>query len=129
VKVLLALGALLAGAAPPPPGPPEIVSGERLFRRCVACHGLAPAENSPAGPTLHAIVCRPVAGETGFEYSPALRALAAQHPDWTPELLDAFLADPEGFAPGTYMGFFGMNDPDERRALIEWLATVPEQAE
>ncbi len=35
--------------------------------------------------------------------------------------LDRFLADPEGALPGTRMGFVGLRDAAERRAVIEYL--------
>ncbi|HEV2817425.1 MAG TPA: hypothetical protein VGW40_09435 [Allosphingosinicella sp.] len=92
------------------------------YAPCAACHALEPGRNSPAGPTLHAIVGRPVAGLEGFNYSPALRRFARRHPRWTRTLLDRFLADPEALVPGTEMGFIGMSDPARRRALIDWLA-------
>lgn len=109
--------ALFAQAAAP--SPPE---GERLFRRCVACHALEPGRHTPAGPTLHDIVGRQVAAGTGFRYSTALRAYARAQPRWTEAALDRFLADPLAAIPGTDMGFLGMADPRERRALIRWLA-------
>ena len=93
-----------------------------VFAPCAACHAMEPGRNSPAGPTLHGIVGRPVAAERGFNYSPALRRFAAGNPRWTRELLDRFLADPEGLVPGTEMGFVGMSDAARRRALIDWLA-------
>ena len=116
-------GAVLvfAGAACAVASAPEAAEGERLFRQCYACHALEPGRNTPAGPTLHAIVGRPIAAEPGFNYSPALRGLAAGHELWTPELLDRFLADPAALAPGTEMGFPGLADPVDRRALIGWL--------
>ena len=94
------------------------------FGECVACHALEPGRNTPAGPTLHAIVGRRVASLGGFDYSPALRRFAARNPRWTPALLDRFLADPETVVPGTEMGYIGLRDPARRRALIAWL-TVP----
>ena len=109
-------------AAAPEASPAELAAGERLFQRCLACHATEPGRNTPAGPTLHAVVNRPVAGERGYNYSPALRRLAAQHERWTPDLLDRFLADPAALAPGNEMGFMGLDDPEERRALIAWLA-------
>lgn len=123
-----AIGALalpFAACATPPapaPGAQELALGERFYRQCYACHALEPGRNTPAGPTLHAVVGRPVAAEPGFDFSPALRRLAARHPRWTPELLDRFLADPAGFVPGTEMGYPGLDDPAERQALIAWLA-------
>ena len=110
----------IAGAAlaAPSPSPPD---GERLYRRCYACHALEPGRNSPAGPTLDNIVGRPIAAERGFDYSPALRRLAERYRRWTPELLDRFIADPEAIAPGAEMGFIGLSDAGDRRLLVDWL--------
>ena len=98
--------------------------GAEAFAECVACHALEPGRNTPAGPTLHAIVGRRIAAEPGFNYSPALRRFARSNGRWTPALLDRFLADPEGFVPGTEMGSIGMRDAARRRALIAWLRTA-----
>ena len=95
--------------------------GARLFRHCTACHALEPGANSAAGPTLHGVVGRPVAAETDYNYSPALRRFAKLNPRWTTELLDRFLADPEAVVPGTEMGFPGLADPRARRTLTKWL--------
>ena len=120
MKTTAAAVLLLAGGACAPASEPGL--GERLYAQCYACHALEPGANTPAGPTLHAIVGRPIAAEAGFNYSPALRRLAAEQARWTPELLDRFLADPASVAPGTEMGFPGMEDAGQRRALIEWLS-------
>jgi cytochrome c len=127
--VVAALAAAAACAAPPSPDSnasqtsvAEQAEGERLFRQCYACHAIEAGRNTPAGPTLHALVGRPIAAEPGFNYSPALRRLAQQHGRWTPELLDRFLADPAAVAPGTEMGYPGLDDPTQRRALIAWLS-------
>ena len=96
--------------------------GERLYQHCFACHAIEPGRNTPAGPTLHAVMGKAIASEPGFNYSPALHRLAGQHGHWTPELLDRFIANPEAVAPGTEMGFPGLEDPADRQALIDWLA-------
>lgn len=114
---VVALLAIAAHSRTPVPRP----SGELLYGQCVACHALESGVNTPAGPTLHRVVGRRIAGVSEFNYSPALRRLAARHRRWTPRLLDRFLADPAHFAPGTEMGYVGMRDPGERRALIAWL--------
>ena len=100
----------------------ELALGERVYRRgCFACHALEPGRNSPAGPTLHGIVGKPIAVEPDFNYSPALRRFAEHNGRWFPSLLAQFLADPEAAAPGTEMGFPGLADETERRAVIRWL--------
>ena len=115
--MIVALLALLAQAAAPAPS-----EGERLFRRCTACHALEPGRHSPAGPSLHNIVGGPVAGQAGFRYSGALQAYARRHPRWMEAELDRFIADPLAAIPGTHMSFPGIENPRERRALIRWLA-------
>ena len=123
----IALAGAAACAAPTPSAPPpstsaaELALGERVYRRCYACHALEPGRNTPAGPTLYGIVGKPIAAESSFNYSPALRRFAEHNGRWFPLLLDQFLADPEAAAPGTEMGFPGLDDPAERQALIAWL--------
>ena len=43
---------------------------------------------------------------------------------WTPETLDKYLADPQGMVPGTKMIFPGVKDEADRKALIDYLATL-----
>ena len=95
--------------------------GARLYRECESCHALQPGANTPAGPTLHAVFGRRIAAARGFNYSPALRRYGSSAGIWTRERLDRFLTDPETAVPGTEMGYTGMRDPAERRALIDWL--------
>jgi len=51
-----------------------------------------------------------------------MRAYRTVRPRWTREALDAFIADPQGVVPDNEMGFFGIANDQERRALIEYLA-------
>jgi cytochrome c2 len=119
----LAVPALIAaGAACGAPPPPDLARGEIVYRQCFACHALEPGENTPAGPTLAGIVGRRIAAESDFNYSPALRRLAVDQPQWSPELLDRFIRDPNSIAPGTEMGFAGLESERDRAALIGWLA-------
>lgn len=94
--------------------------GAVLFARCVGCHSTEQGAASRLGPNLHGIYGRPVAADPGFVYSPALTSLTGR---WTAERLDAFLADPRAFAPGTTMEAEPMRDPEARAALIEYLKT------
>ena len=51
-----------------------------------------------------------------------MRAYAVRQRRWDRATLDAFIADPQAVVPGNEMGFFGIADAEERRALIEFLA-------
>lgn len=117
---------LLAGCAAHSPAEPEgdaamLTMGERAFQRCYACHSLDAAETGMDGPHLGALVDRRVAGIQGYGYSPAMRRYGESGAVWTRERLDAFLADPQAEVPDNNMGFFGIADAEERRALIAWL--------
>ena len=67
------------------------------------------------------IVRRRVAGQTGFVYSPAMRAFAERHDVWSEDLLDRYIADPESLVPNTTMNFGGLDDPQERSDLMAFL--------
>jgi cytochrome c2 len=99
-----------------------LAQGGRAYQRCYACHALSARETGADGPHLAAIVGRPVAALEGYPYSEALRAYGADGKVWTRERLDAFIADPHEEVPDNAMGFFGLDDPDERAALVEYLA-------
>ena len=118
--MIASLFALLIPGVQLPTAPPP--DAARLFRRCIACHALESGRSSPAGPTLHNIVDRRIAAEPGFRYSPAMQTYAGANSVWTPDLLDRFLADPMSVVPGTDMSFQGLDDPEQRRNLIRWLA-------
>ena len=48
---------------------------------------------------------------------------AAEAPNWTPEALQEFLANPKADVPGTKMAFAGLKDPQDRADLIAYLET------
>lgn len=99
-------------------GDAELARGELLSFACRPCHGLTPSEESAVGPPLHGLFGRPAASVAGFEYSEALRNSGIV---WSPEALDAWLAQPDTFLPGNAMEFAGFSSADDRRALIAYL--------
>jgi cytochrome c2 len=117
---LLAAAACVQRAAPGDAA--TLAAGERAYQKCYSCHSLDGPDPTTQGPSLKGIVGRAVAAEPGFAYSAAMRGYAARQPRWTAEALDAFIADPQGVVPDNEMGYFGIGDAGERRALIEYLA-------
>lgn len=94
--------------------------GARVFNKCKACHKLEDGANG-TGPHLYAVVDRPVDAVDGYSYSGALEAVADV---WSAENLDAFLANPKGYAPGTKMSFSGLKKAEDRANLIAYLETI-----
>ncbi len=100
-----------------------LIAGERAFQKCYSCHSLADSDATTQGPSLRKLIGRAVASDTRYDYSPAMRAYASKQPVWTKRALNDFIADPQALVPENEMGFFGIVDPAERRALIEYLST------
>ncbi|PID35555.1 MAG: cytochrome c family protein [Rhodobacterales bacterium] len=94
--------------------------GEKVFKKCKACHALEPGKNG-TGPSLYGVVNRASATVEGFGYSDAMAALGVE---WTPEELDLWLADPKGYLPGNKMTFKGLGKIEDRANLIAYLATI-----
>jgi cytochrome c len=73
------------------------------------------------GPNLRGIIGSPIARSRGFAFS---GALTSQSGAWTEEKLDAFLRDPQAFAPGTRMDMAGLTRASDRAAVIAYLRSV-----
>ena len=95
----------------------DIGKGEKVWGKCRSCHKLEDGVNG-TGPHLYNIVGRQIAAVGGFGYSGALADMGG---DWTTEELDAFLANPKEYAPGTKMSFAGLKKPEDRANLIAYL--------
>ncbi|WP_306372418.1 c-type cytochrome [Roseovarius albus] len=92
--------------------------GKKVFGKCKACHKLEDGANS-TGPYLYGVVGRAVGAASGFSsYSGALNQVGDS---WTPEALDAFIANPKKDAPGTTMAFAGLKKEEDRANLIAYL--------
>lgn len=94
-------------------------AGERVWGKCRACHNLD--GSNAVGPHLNGVVGRQVAAVDGYSYS---GALAEQAEVWDAETLNAFLEDPQGWAPGTAMSYNGLAKVEDRANLIAYLDTT-----
>jgi cytochrome c len=111
VVLAAAVWATAAAAAEDP------VKGKMEFEQCATCHSLEAGANG-VGPTLHGLFGRKSASED-FRYSPAMQRANVT---WTPELLDSYLADPQGGVfRGNRMPFAGIPDAQARADLIAYL--------
>ena len=95
--------------------------GERVFQRCFACHSVVAGEDKLPGPNLRGVIGRRAGTLPGFRFSPALVEAGGRGVVWTRETLDAYLADPELFIPGTEMGLPALREADDRRDVIDFL--------
>ena len=91
--------------------------GERVYRRCAACHSLDEGQNR-VGPSLHGLWGRTAGTLEGFRYSDAMVAYGVV---WSPETLDVYIESPQEHVRGTTMAFAGLNNPEHRAHLIAYL--------
>lgn len=97
--------------------------GERVFKKCKACHAVGEGAKNKVGPALNGIVGGPVGAAEGYKYSDVLMGLAGEGKVWTAAELDAFLEKPRNYAKGTKMSFAGLRKEEERANVIAYLAT------
>ena len=93
-------------------------AGRPVFRKCQACHSIAPGKNL-LGPSLAGVIGRKAGAEAGFNYSPAMKSADIV---WNPETLDQYLADPAKVVPGNKMPFPGLKTDHDRADVIAFLA-------
>lgn len=96
-------------------------AGRVLFRECAVCHPAKPGEPARIGPNLYGVVGRPAGSAPDFAYSQAFDRLDIV---WDATALDAYLADPQGFARGNRMAYPGEPDPEKRAAIIAYLQSL-----
>ena len=106
------IGQLLASA--------DVKKGESSAKKCQACHTFGKGEPNRVGPNLYGVVGRPKGTEGGFDYSAPMKAKGG---NWSVDDLNAFLANPRQFVPGTKMSFAGLPRGNERADVIAYLNT------
>jgi cytochrome c len=96
----------------------DVAKGQASFAKCAACHTITQGGANGVGPNVWDTVGKPHGHIAGFAYSEALKSVPG---NWTFEALDAWLAAPRKYAPGTKMTFAGLSDPQERANVIAYM--------
>jgi cytochrome c len=94
--------------------------GEKVFKRCMACHVIADTTNK-VGPHLVGIVGRKVASVEGYAYSTGMREYAAAQANWDEAALSTYLKNPKSVVSATKMAFAGIKKEEELADLIAYL--------
>ena len=121
-KSLYVSAMLLSLAAVPALAEGDAANGEKVFKKCMACH-TADAETNKTGPYLKGVVGRKAAAVEGYKYSADLIALGEAGTVWDDANLDKYLESPKSMAPKGKMSFPGLKKPEERADLIAFLKT------
>lgn len=105
----------------------NVQAGQQLAQRqCASCHSFNEGGRSGVGPNLFGIIGAKHAHAAGFNYSAAIRAMADK--PWTYEEMNAWIANPRGYAPGNKMTYAGMASVQNRADLIAYLRSISPNA-
>jgi cytochrome c len=96
----------------------DVASGEKIFKKCAACHSINKGGKNKIGPALYNVVGRTVGGVDGYKYS---KALASYGKEWTFEELNGFLKKPASYLKGTKMSYAGLRKEKDRASIIKYL--------
>ncbi len=96
----------------------DAVSGEKIFKKCAACHSIVKDGGNKIGPALYNVVGRAVGGVDDYKYS---KALASYGKEWTFEELNGFLKKPASYLKGTKMSYAGLRKEKDRASIIKYL--------
>jgi len=76
-------------------GDPE--QGQKIFKRCAACHKVGDNAKNAAGPLLNNVIGRTAGSVEGFKYSKSMVAAGEKGLVWSEESIAAFLENPKKF--------------------------------
>ena len=112
-----------AAAEQPSGGNDLVAAGEKVFKKCKACH-YVDKEKNKVGPWLKGVVGRKAASVEGFKYSDAMKAKGAEGLVWTKENLAQYLKAPKAFVPKNKMAFAGLKKDEDIQAVIAYLESM-----
>ena len=96
----------------------DLAHGEKVFKKCSACHSIEAGGGNKIGPALYNVVGRKVAALEDYKYS---KALIEYKKNWSFEELNGFLIKPQKWIKGTKMAYAGLRKEKDRASIILYL--------
>ncbi len=104
IKALLAMG--------------DLAHGEKVFKKCSACHMIAADGKNKIGPNLWGVIGRTAGAIDDYKYSKAMKAYAKE---WTFGEMNSYLIKPQAYIKGTKMAFAGLRKEKDRASVILYM--------
>ncbi len=104
IKALLAMG--------------DIAHGEKVFKKCTACHQIAAGGKNMIGPNLWSVIGRNSGSVSDYKYS---KAMIAHGKEWTFAEMNSYLIKPQAHIKGTKMAFAGLRKEKDRASVILYM--------
>ncbi|MBD1153059.1 cytochrome c family protein [Pelagibacterales bacterium SAG-MED24] len=96
----------------------DLTIGEKVFKKCAACHSIVKGGKNNIGPALYNVVGRQIGFVNDYKYS---KALSGYGKEWTFEELNGYLIKPAKWIKGTKMAFAGLRKEKDRASVILYL--------
>ncbi len=96
----------------------DLAHGEKVFKKCSACHMIASDGKNMIGPNLWNVIGRKAGSVSDYKYSKAMIAYAKQ---WTFEEMNSYLIKPQAYIKGTKMAFAGLRKEKDRASVILYM--------
>jgi len=127
---LAAVATVLALGSAPAYAEGDAAKGEKVSKKCKACHTFDEGGKNKVGPNQFAVMARPAGTAEGFKYSKDFVAAAEKIGEWDDEELMAYLLDPSKFLTKT-LGkkargkmTFKLKKEKDRADVIAYLKTL-----
>ena len=104
IKELLALG--------------DVTHGEKVFKKCSACHMIVSGGKNMIGPNLWGVIGRNAAAINDYNYSKAMKDYGKE---WTFAEMNSYLIKPQAYIKGTKMAFAGLRKEKDRASVILYM--------
>jgi len=96
----------------------DVNAGEKIFKKCAACHSINQGGANKIGPALYNVVGRKIGGVADYKYS---KAFVEYGKEWNFEELNGFLTKPSKWIKGTKMAYAGLRKEADRASIIKYL--------
>ena len=93
----------------------DLAHGEKVFKKCSACHMIVSGGKNMIGPNLWGIIGRQAAAVSDYKYS---KAMVAYGKEWDFEEMNSYLIKPQRYIKGTKMAFAGLRKEKDRASVI-----------
>ena len=96
----------------------DVNAGEKIFKKCAACHSINQGGANKIGPALYNVVGRKIGSVADYKYS---NAFVEYGKEWNFEELNGFLTKPSKWIKGTKMAYAGLRKEADRASIIKYL--------
>jgi len=119
--VLVCIAGAIALMSSPALAAGDATKGEKIAKKCKACHTLNEGGKNGLGPNLFGILGQPAGASEGYKYS---RAMSASGVVWDDVTFTDFVLNPEKVVADTKMSFRGIKKATQREDLLSYFRTL-----